>query len=60
MASQSIVDVDARHSLDKLAASKANRMAVAAWLFFTFSMIVEMFGIGAYVQNDNAGLSIMA
>jgi cytochrome c oxidase assembly protein subunit 15 len=41
------------------AASQANRRLVAAWLFATFVMIVLMVGIGGYVQNDDAGLSIM-
>lgn len=41
------------------AASPENRRVVATWLFVSFALIVEMFGIGAYVQNMNAGLSIM-
>lgn len=41
------------------ATTDANRRAVAIWLFVSFALIVEMFGIGAYVQNMNAGLSIM-
>jgi heme a synthase len=45
---------------EERAASRANRRIVATWLFVSFALIVEMFGIGAYVQNDNAGLSIMA
>lgn len=41
------------------AATKANRRLVAAWLFISFAMIVAMVGIGGYVQNEDAGLSIM-
>ncbi|MDD2877049.1 MAG: COX15/CtaA family protein [Acidiphilium sp.] len=60
MASQSIAGLTARPSRAERAASANNRKIVATWLFISFVLIVEMFGIGAYVQNDNAGLSIMA
>ncbi|HQT85787.1 MAG: heme A synthase [Acidiphilium sp. 37-64-53] len=60
MASQSVADFTIpAHRADR-AASVQNRRIVATWLFISFALIVEMFGIGAYVQNDNAGLSIMA
>jgi cytochrome c oxidase assembly protein subunit 15 len=41
------------------AASEVNRRLVAAWLFASFAVIVVMVGIGGYVQNEDAGLSIM-
>lgn len=59
MASHSVADLNPR-ARRGVASSRENRRLVAAWLFVSFVLIVEMFGIGAYVQNDNAGLSIMA
>ncbi|MCF3945467.1 COX15/CtaA family protein [Acidiphilium sp. AL] len=60
MASQTAAGIAMNQSRAARAASPENRRLVAAWLFVSFALIVEMFGIGAYVQNDNAGLSIMA
>ncbi|HQT66961.1 MAG: heme A synthase [Rhodospirillales bacterium 20-60-12] len=41
------------------ASSVANRRLVSLWLFATYAVIIVMIGIGGYVQNDDAGLSIM-
>ncbi|OZB40139.1 MAG: heme A synthase [Acidiphilium sp. 34-60-192] len=60
MASQAVAQSRREVRRAEIAASPANRKLVATWLFVSFALIVEMFGIGAYVQNDNAGLSIMA
>ncbi len=60
MASQAVAQSRREVERAEIAASPANRKLVATWLFVSFALIVEMFGIGAYVQNDNAGLSIMA
>jgi cytochrome c oxidase assembly protein subunit 15 len=60
MASQSVADHTVHATRADRASSAINRKLVATWLFISFVLIVEMFGIGAYVQNDNAGLSIMA
>ncbi|MGC9268968.1 COX15/CtaA family protein [Acidiphilium sp.] len=60
MASQSIAGLSIGDRRAERASSANNRRIVATWLFISFALIVEMFGIGAYVQNDNAGLSIMA
>lgn len=60
MVSQSAANPAVQADRVGLAASPGNRRIVATWLFVSFALIVEMFGIGAYVQNMNAGLSIMA
>ena len=60
MASQSVAGIGGRAAARATrAASAESRRMVAIWLFVSFALIVEMFGIGAYVQNMNAGLSIM-
>ncbi len=56
---QIILGAVSRSARSDRAASSANRKLVAAWLFVTFTMIVLMVGIGGYVQNEDAGLSIM-
>ncbi len=60
MASPAVAQLTRTAERAAMAASPTNRRLVATWLFVSFALIVEMFGIGAYVQNDNAGLSIMA
>jgi cytochrome c oxidase assembly protein subunit 15 len=59
MASQTILGAATQRIRADRAASEANRRLVAVWLFITFVMIVLMVGIGGYVQNEDAGLSIM-
>lgn len=59
MASQSVANMNVVVDRNVRATSRESRRMVAIWLFVSFALIVEMFGIGAYVQNMNAGLSIM-